>query len=147
MELGLNLPPAAAHLERPKRGRGSRLKSPLAGDEAWLQNGIAAATKQTRPNILHGHTPLPPPLQPAAPVEERGRGAAEFNVTGTSFFSKNCRERIREGEKTGVAARDYLVRALGASKMFFRRPPHYLCEPPCAKCPTAIAKGETTHPM
>jgi hypothetical protein len=103
MELGLNLPPAAAHLERPKRGRGSRLKSPLAGDEAWLQNGIAAATKQTRPNILHGHTPLPPPLQPAAPVEERGRGAAEFNVTGTSFFSKNCRERIREGEKTGVS--------------------------------------------
>jgi hypothetical protein len=36
-------------------------------------------------------------------VEERGRGAAEFNVTGTSFFSKNCRERIREGEKTGVS--------------------------------------------
>jgi hypothetical protein len=48
-----------------------------------------------------GHTLLPLPLRPASPAEERGRTAAEFNVTRTSSYSTNRRGKGKERKGLG----------------------------------------------
>jgi hypothetical protein len=89
-----NLPPTAIlhHGKQQGKEMANRRSSPVSSGER-PQSGI-------KPTI-HAHTPLPLPLRPATPAEERGREAGDFNGTGRT--NKLQERRILRKETRGQA--------------------------------------------